>query len=99
MNDTGPDATPFVEPTMSSFPRSLENENPVPPPDLCISAVYFSALKIPSTLSSTGSTKHAESWPSLAPAFIMVGELGTYSRLSIISSYSLIISSKLVGLV
>ncbi len=35
--------------------------------------------------SSTGSTKHAESWPSGRPAFIRVGEFGMKSRLAIMS--------------
>jgi hypothetical protein len=30
--------------------------------------------------SSTGSTKHALSWPSGRPAFISVGEFGSNSR-------------------
>ena len=39
MNDTGPDATPVVERTIEPRPRSLENPNPVPPPDWWISAM------------------------------------------------------------
>jgi hypothetical protein len=30
--------------------------------------------------SSTGNTKHAESWPSGRPAFMSVGELGSNRR-------------------
>ncbi|VVC71744.1 Uncharacterised protein [uncultured archaeon] len=33
--------------------------------------------------SSTGITKHAESWPTGVPAFISVGELGRNSRFTI----------------
>ena len=39
MNDTGPDATPMVERTVSPSGRSRENENPVPPPDWWTSAI------------------------------------------------------------
>jgi len=35
--------------------------------------------------SSTGSTKHAESWPRGRPAFIRVGELGIHTRLAMSS--------------
>ena len=38
-----------------------------------------------SMLSSTGSTKQAESWPKSRPAFIRVGELGKKSRPVIMS--------------
>ena len=48
----------------------------MPPPDLWIMAAYFTASKISSMESPTGSTKQAESWPSSVPAFIRVGELG-----------------------
>ena len=33
MNDTGPDATPMVERTVSPSGRRREKEKPVPPPD------------------------------------------------------------------
>jgi hypothetical protein len=39
MNDTGPDATPMVERTMSFFGRRREKLKPVPPPDWCTSAI------------------------------------------------------------
>ncbi|HRP08967.1 MAG TPA: hypothetical protein PLL69_10820 [Gemmatimonadales bacterium] len=35
------------------------------------------------SVSLTGRTKHAESWPSGRPAFIRVGELGMNSRFAI----------------
>ena len=35
--------------------------------------------------SSTGSTKHADSWPRGRPAFINVGELGIQARVAISS--------------
>ena len=76
INETGPEATPPVVPTLLSFGRSLEKEKPVPPPDLCMRAAFFKASKMPSMLSSTGRTKHAANCPSLLPAFISVGELG-----------------------
>ena len=73
---TGPDETPIVERTTSFFGLNLEKENPVPPPDLCINAVFFTVSKMPSNESSTGRTKQAASCPSSLPAFIRVGELG-----------------------
>ena len=39
MKDTGPDATPMVERTMSFLGRSCEKLKPVPPPDWCTSAI------------------------------------------------------------
>jgi len=59
MNDTGPEATPPVEPTRLFFGRRREKEKPVPPPDLWMSAAYFTASKISSMESPTGSTKQA----------------------------------------
>ncbi len=35
--------------------------------------------------SSTGRTKHAESWPSGRPAFMRVGEFGIHTRVAISS--------------
>ena len=84
MNEMGPEDIPEVEPTESPEGLSLENENPVPPPDLWMSAVFFTASNIDSIESSTGRTKQAEScWRSL-PAFMRVGELGMNSREAII---------------
>ncbi len=54
--DTGPDARPPVEATMSSFGRRRENANPVPPPDLWMIAAAFTESKISSIESPTGST-------------------------------------------
>jgi hypothetical protein len=79
MNDTGPDASPPVEPTTSARGRRRENENPVPPPVRCTSAIERSPPKIPSIVSSTGITKQALSCPSGVPAFISVGEFGRKS--------------------
>ena len=76
INEMGPDEIPFVEPTISPFGLRFENEKPVPPPDLCIIAAFFTASKIDSIESSTGRTKQADSCPSLLPAFIRVGLLG-----------------------
>jgi hypothetical protein len=56
----------------------------VPPPDLWISAVYFTASKMSSMESPTGKTKQADSCPSSRPAFISVGELGRNSSWAII---------------
>ena len=39
MNETGPEATPMVERTMSFLGRSREKLKPVPPPDWCTSAM------------------------------------------------------------
>ena len=80
MKLTGPLATPPVDPTTSPSGRRRLNANPVPPPLLWISAVSLTLLKIPSSESSTGSTKHAESCCNSRPAFIKVGELGSNSR-------------------
>ncbi len=88
MKLTGPLDTPLVELTTSSFGRSLLNENPVPPPLLWINAVFFTAVKMLSIESSTGSTKHAESCWKGRPAFIKVGEFGMNSRLTINSRNS-----------
>ena len=39
---------------------------------------------MPSRLSGTGSTKHADSWPSGRPAFIRVGLFGSNSPFAMI---------------
>jgi hypothetical protein len=83
MKEMGPLETPLVDITVSFFGLILENENPVPPPDLWIWAVCLMASKMLSIESPTGRTKHAESWPSSLPAFISVGELGINSRFAI----------------
>ncbi len=80
MKLTGPEATPWVVPTMSPLGRRCEKENPVPPPAWWMIAMYFTESKIPGMESGTGSTKQAESSPSSVPAFISVGELGRNSR-------------------
>ena len=84
MKDTGPLAMPPVVFTIELAGRSLEKENPVPPPERCMSAVFFIASNIDSIESSTGRTKHADSCCSSRPAFIKVGEFGRKSRLYII---------------
>ena len=56
INETGPEATPFVVDTMSSRGLIRENEKPVPPPDLWMIAAFLIDSKIPEMLSSTGST-------------------------------------------
>jgi hypothetical protein len=80
MKEIGPEDMPFVEPTISPFGLSLEKLKPVPPPDLWIMAVCFTASKIDSMESFTGRTKQALNWPSLLPAFISVGLFGRKSR-------------------
>ena len=80
MNDTGPDATPIVDFTKSPFGRRRENAKPVPPPPWWIRACCLSASKIPTRLSSTGITKHAESNCNSRPAFMSVGLFGRNSR-------------------
>jgi hypothetical protein len=85
MKDTGPLATPPVEPTISSEGLKRLKEKPVPPPDWWMMAVFFTDSKIESRESYTGSTKQAASCWSLLPAFIRVGELGRNSRVDIIS--------------
>ena len=57
---TGPDATPPVESTVEPKGRSLENEKPVPPPLLCISAAFLTESNISTIESPTGNTKHAD---------------------------------------
>ena len=89
----GPEATPPVERTAAPAGRSREKAKPVPPPDLCISAAYLTASNICSMESSTGSTKHADSWPSGLPAFMSVGELGMNSRPAIASKNSSAVAS------
>ena len=76
IKETGPEDTPIVERTTLFLGLSLEKEKPVPPPDLCIRAVFLTVSKIPSRESSTGRTKQAASCPSSRPAFINVGEFG-----------------------
>ena len=81
----GPLATPPVDLTALPQGRSREKEKPVPPPDLWIRAACFTASKMSSIESATGSTKQADNWPRGRPAFIRVGELGRNSRLVIAS--------------
>jgi hypothetical protein len=83
MNETGPLAAPIIPLTISPRGRRRANENPVPPPDLWMSAMLVRLLKIPSRVSSTGRTKQAESCPLAVPAFIRVGEFGRKRRLDI----------------
>ncbi len=83
MNETGPLAAPMVPLTMSPRGRRRLNENPVPPPDLWMSAMWARLAKIPSRVSSTGRTKQAESCPMEVPAFIRVGEFGRKRRLEV----------------
>ncbi|OPY01355.1 MAG: hypothetical protein A4E66_02758 [Syntrophus sp. PtaB.Bin001] len=85
MKEIGPLEMPAVVITTSLAGRRREKEKPVPPPDLWISAVYFTASKISSMESPTGRTKQADSCPSSRPAFIRVGELGRNSKAVIIS--------------
>ncbi len=75
----GPDAAPLVLFTMSPLGLICENEKPVPPPDWCISAVFFTESNISGSESGTGNTKHADNCPSGAPAFISVGVFGRKS--------------------
>src|SRR4030042_6945619 len=79
--DTGPLEPPPVERTTLFFGLRREKLKPVPPPDLCIMAVFFIASKIDSIESSTGRTKHADNWPRSLPAFMSVGVLGMHWRL------------------
>ncbi len=60
IKDIGPLDMPFVERTTSFLGRILEKEKPVPPPLLCISAVFFMVSNMLSMESSTGKTKHAD---------------------------------------
>ncbi len=60
----------------SPRPRRRENAKPVPPPYFCTIAVADAVAMIDSSVSSTGSTKHAASVPRPVPAFIRVGEFG-----------------------
>jgi hypothetical protein len=76
IKETGPLETPPVERTTLFFGLSLEKLNPVPPPLLCIIAVFFIASKIDSIESPTGRTKHADNWPKSLPEFIRVGLFG-----------------------
>ena len=80
MKDTGPLAAPIVDLTTSLAGLSLEKEKPVPPPVWWIFAVSLTDSKMESRESSTGRTKHADSWPNSRPAFIRAGEFGRNSR-------------------
>ena len=84
MKEMGPLEIPFVVFTTSFLGRMRENENPVPPPLLWMSAVCLIVSKMLSIESSIGRTKQAESCWSSAPAFMRVGELGRKSRDAII---------------
>ena len=64
----GPDAAPPVERTAEPSGRRRENENAVPAPCFAASAAFLAAVKMPSMLSSTGSTQHADRKPSRRPA-------------------------------
>ena len=61
MKEIGPEERPCEVETISFFGRRREKLNPVPPPDLCISAAWRTASKMLAIESLTGSTKHAES--------------------------------------
>ncbi len=76
---TGPLATPPVDFTVEPFGLNREKLKPVPPPLLWIKAAFLTASNMPSMLSGTGRTKHADNWPRGLPAFISVGELGINS--------------------
>ncbi len=41
MKETGPEATPMVDRTLSPVGRSREKAKPVPPPDWCTRAMDF----------------------------------------------------------
>ena len=92
MKESGPEAIPPVLLTTSFLGLRWVKENPVPPPVLCMSAVYFTASNISSIESPTGRTKHAASCWSSVPAFIRVGELGKNFR-EVMSSKNLLYAS------
>jgi hypothetical protein len=46
--------------------------------------MFFADVKMPSSESSTGRTKHADNWPSRVPALKRVGVFGRNSSLDII---------------
>ena len=77
---TGPHALPCVVRMGEPFGRMSEREKPVPPPNFCTMAASCAACMMPSMLSLSGSTKHAESVPAPVPAFMSVGEFGRNSR-------------------
>ncbi len=85
MKLTGPDATPLVDITISPFGLRCEKSKPTPPPLFSIIAMFFAAVKMPSSESATGKTKHADSCPSGVPALNRVGVFGTNSSFEIIS--------------
>ena len=45
MKESGPDEMPLVDLTLSFFGRICENENPVPPPLLWMSAVFLTEVE------------------------------------------------------
>ena len=71
---------------LAPFGLISDSANPVPPPNFWTMAVSLAVVMMPSMVSSSPRTKHADSvpvpWPSgcWMPAFIRVGELGTNSR-------------------
>ncbi len=85
MNEIGPDATPDVDRTELPAARRRENENPVPPPVLCTSAIDLIASNTPSIVSGTGITKHALYWfePPGRPALTRHGVFGRNSSRTI----------------
>jgi hypothetical protein len=83
MNCSGPAPWPPELTTRSPAGRRREKLKPVPPPAFWMSAVALTASKMPSTESSTGSTKHADSIPSRRPAFVRHGLFGRNMRSAI----------------
>ncbi len=84
MKDKGPSVVPPELPTASPRGRRREKLKPVPPPAFWISAVARTDSKMPSTESSTGSTKQALSMPCSRPAFMRQGLFGMKVREAII---------------
>ena len=84
MKERGPSVVPPELETWSPRGRRREKLKPVPPPAFWIRAVARMDSKIPSTESSTGSTKQALSIPISRPAFIRQGLLGMKVREAII---------------
>ncbi|MGC4114750.1 MAG: hypothetical protein QM765_09100 [Myxococcales bacterium] len=75
---TGPGSCAPAASGVPWAPRG-EKSKPVPPPLVCTSAAQRKASKTPATEPSTGSTKHAASWPPAIPALRSAGELGRNS--------------------
>ena len=88
----GPEETPLVECTRSFFGRIRENEKPVPPPDLWISAVFSGLILAVGFVASL----FLVSWMNLPPE-IDVEALGAAFRWSALGSALMVLSYTVIA--